>query len=122
MSLKLVSEDEDLKMFIERVQSDGSVTPAEFSDIRKKADIEVDNITDESLRQAIKAFQVAADTVAEQLQRLALAARKDKLGVEDSKNPQANVEKKRKKQSLKYAVEFQLAYIVLAYKSSLERL
>ncbi len=60
--------------------------------------------------------------VAERLQELALAARQAKLGVRDNKNPQANVEKERMKRSLKYAIEFQLAYIVLAYKSSLERL
>ncbi|NUT81708.1 MULTISPECIES: hypothetical protein [Pseudomonas] len=122
MSLQLASTDEELKKLITRMESDALVTPAEFREIREKADIEVDSVTDESFRQGIEAFQAATDMVAERLQELALAARQAKLGVRDNKNPQANVEKERMKRSLKYAIEFQLAYIVLAYKSSLERL
>ncbi|MCW1244145.1 hypothetical protein OC610_06985 [Pseudomonas sp. SAICEU22] len=122
MSLRLVSTDEDLKVLIARVESDALVTPVEFREIREKADIEIDSITEESFRQALEVFQGAADTVAERLQDLALAVRRTKLGVRDNKDRQANSEKERMKQSLKRAVEFQLAYIVLAYQSSLERL
>ncbi|MFL6534907.1 MAG: hypothetical protein ACJ8G8_16435 [Pseudomonas sp.] len=122
MSLRLVPTDEDLKVLIARVESDALVTPVEFREIREKADNEIDSITEESFRQALEVFQGAADTVAERLQDLALAVRRTKLGVRDNKDRQANSEKERMKQSLKRAVEFQLAYIVLAYQSSLERL
>jgi len=121
MSLQLTSTDEELKKLIALVENDALVTPSEFRDIREKSDSEADGITDGAFRQGLADFQKAADEVAEQLQGLALAARKAKLGVPD-KDPQANTEKERMKQSLKKAVEFQLAYVVLAYKSSLERL
>ncbi|MBI6617778.1 MULTISPECIES: hypothetical protein [Pseudomonas fluorescens group] len=121
MSLQLVSTDEALKKLITQVENDALVTPSEFRGIKEKSDSETDSITDGAFRQGLADFQKAADEVAEQLQSLALAARKAKLGIPD-KDPQANTEKERVKQSLKKAVEFQLAYIVLAYKSSLERL
>jgi len=61
------------------------------------------------LPQSITAFQRLSDELVETMQQIALGARRKKL---------ADAEKAQ----LKDAIEAQLAYVVLGYKSSVERL
>ncbi|TCV94787.1 hypothetical protein EC912_103272 [Luteibacter rhizovicinus] len=109
MSLVLQSSNVALDKFLRALEADGSVSPVDFQAIRDNADRWTDVVDYPELAGTLKAFQGAADTLAETTQKVALAARKGKVkGVE--------------LEALKDAIEHQLAYVVAGYKSSVERI
>lgn len=109
MTINITSTMPDVKKAIEVIMKDGSVVPIEFQQIRDSADKEVAHIANGAIKASLEAFQNAADEAVEALQQVALAARKNKLS-----DPE--------KIAIQNATEYQLAYIVMGYKTSVERL
>lgn len=61
--------------------------------------------------------------MASSLQKLNLAARKNKLGIKKtSDDSETKAEQESTVSTLKKAAEYQLAYVVLGYKASIEKL
>ncbi len=120
MSMNLTATDKDLNARLQQIDEDDVVSPVEFQALRDHADEAAKEVAPE-LREALLAFQKAADQAAEALQKLGLQARKLKLGVPD-KDAQKDQIKNATKATLKKCVEFQLAYVVVGYKSSLDAL
>ncbi|QDL35672.1 hypothetical protein [Serratia liquefaciens] len=109
MTLSLTSSNAELDSELKKITSDNSVGIAEFQSLRDSADVKLESITDPVLVDSLKNFQNAADQFVETLQKVALAARKNKISTAE-------------RESLKFAVEAQVAYAVIGYKSSLERI
>jgi|SRR5471032_1633463 len=109
MTLSITSSLPALNSELREIEKDNITTPAEFLHIRKSADAELEALKNSTILAATKDFQKEIDGAAESLQKLALAARKNKLTSED-------------RAALVAAVEAQVAYLVLGYKSSVERL
>jgi len=109
MTLSITSSLPTLNSKLKEIDKDNITTPAEFITIRKSADAELEALTNPPILDAVKTFQKEIDKAAESLQKLALAARKNKLSSKD-------------RAALVSAVEAQVAYLVLGYKSSVERL
>jgi hypothetical protein len=116
MSLTLSSSDKAFEAVLRQVDSDGSTSAIELQAVRDQADRHVKNATgiDASapavaLGNGVVQFLFLADGIVENMQRIALAARKTKL-------PQDQ------RDDLKAAIEHQIAYVVAGYKSSIERL
>lgn len=135
MSISIKTSNNDLASLVDKAEEilQGEqvsvITPAEFAGIRRTADDEVAKVTLEGLRAALGDFQLKADGVVNALQVLNVVARKNKLGIhkarfasEDSSSLQANDEQEATVIALKQAIEYQLAYIVLGYKATLEKL
>jgi len=120
MSMNLIATDKDLNAQLRQIDQDDVVSPVEFQALRDRADEAATQVAPE-LREALLVFQKAADQTAEALQKLGLQARKLKLGVPDQ-DVQKDEIKNATKAMLKKCVEFQLAYVVVGYKSSLEAL
>lgn len=114
MSLSLSSTIVSLDKELQSVNADGVTSNVEFQRIRDVADQNVASFikgapSDNGVQGALEDFQKAADAAVEALQKVALAARKNKLS-----DDQRNV--------LKSGVEHQTAYFVIGYKSSVEKL
>lgn len=116
MTLELTSSLELLAKKIADASADGSTSPVELQSIRDDADRKFAGLPTVSAYRAsmrlpagADAFQKAADAAVEAMQQMALGARGAKLSADE-------------RQALKDAVEFQVAYIVAGYKSSIERL
>lgn len=139
MSLKIESSHSDLASLIDEIQKvnkekgeeESVVTIVEFQAFRDKADREVEKVTDLSVKDGLGTLQRLADELVEALQHIALAARKSKLSISKnklsfaSKDPVVEAENAAKKlqvEALKKAIEYQLTYAVLGYKSSAELL
>lgn len=109
MTISLTSSYAEIDSELKKITSDNSVGIAEFQSLRDSADVKLESITDPVLVESLKNFQSAADQFVETLQKIALAARKNKISTAD-------------RESLKSAVEAQIAYAIIGYKSSLERI
>jgi hypothetical protein len=116
MTLELKTSLTDLKKRIDDASADGATSPVELQSIRDEADAKIAKIpavvawrAAMQLSEAVETFQQSADTTVEAMQRAALSARRMKLAEPE-------------RQLLKDAIEYQLAYIVAGYKSSIERL
>ncbi|SFW57729.1 hypothetical protein [Luteibacter sp. UNCMF366Tsu5.1] len=105
MSLTLHSTFPELDQHMRAFDGDDNVGAAEFQQLRDDADRHLDAIATVDA----SGFREAADGLAEAMQKLALAARKAKLSPED-------------RTALKTAAEYQMAYVVAGYQSSLQRL
>ncbi|QWT20358.1 hypothetical protein KPL74_21775 [Bacillus sp. NP157] len=98
------------------VSADKVLSPVEFQKLRDEADKTFDASPAIAAHRAsirlggsLDIVQQSADAIAEAMQQVALAARRLKL-------PDAE------RAALKDGTEYQIAYIVAAYKSSIERL
>lgn len=109
MTISLTSSNAELDSELKKITSDNSVGIAEFQSLRNSADVKLESIKDPVLVESLKKFQSAADQFVETLQKIALAARINKISTKE-------------RESLKFAVEAQIAYAVIGYKSSLERI
>jgi len=116
MSLTLHSSHKDLDSYLRSIDGDENVTPLEFQHLRDDADQHLDHALDPlggvcpELSEAVKALQSSMDIVAEYLQKTAIAARKCKALPAEGR------------ERLKEAIEHQIAYVVAAYQSSIQRL
>lgn len=139
MSLRIESTHAELALLIGKIQKINKekgeevsvVTITEFQEIRDGADKEVEKVTDPSVQQGLGTVQLLADELVEAMKKVALAARNSKLSVSGNKLSFAakdpaveakNAANKLQVEALKTAVEFQLTYAVLGYKSSIELL
>jgi hypothetical protein len=139
MSLSIESTHVELNTLIDKIQEINKdkgevvsvVTVPEYQEIRDGADREISKVTELSVQNSLAQLQKLADELVEVMQQLALEARRSKLSASGSKlsfaaqsaeTTAANAAKKQQVDALKNAVEFQLAYAVLGYKSSIERL
>lgn len=109
MSVLITSSNSSLNDELSKIQSDGLVDIKEFQGIRDEADAELNKISNEKILEIIKKFQTEVDEVVESLQKIALLAKKNKLSSTEN-------------ESLMSAVEHQVSYLVMGYKSSVERL
>jgi hypothetical protein len=116
MTLDLHTTTSVLAQKIAAAAADGATSPVELQGIRDDADKKFASIPGVSAMRATmrfssaaETFQGASDELVEAMQRMALGARTMKLAETE-------------RQALKEAVEFQIAYIVAGYKSSIERL
>ena len=116
MSLTLTSSDRVLNAALVSDAADGVISPVELQKIRDAADAHVRDATgsatkdaDDVLSTSVGQFLSEADGAVEAMQRIALAARKGKLPADQ-------------RESLKAAIEHQVAYIVAGYQSSIQRL
>lgn len=105
MALKLESTDPGLNKQLRAADADGAMSPSEFQQLRDDADAFAGKVAPGT----INAFMETADQLVEQMQRIALDARKAKL-------PEAE------RRDIGAAIERQVAYIVAGHKSSTERL
>jgi len=105
VSLTLRSSISELEEYMRSLDDDANVTPVEFQLLRDSADNKFEGLSTVD----VKAFQSAADTVVETMQKLAIAARKAKLSPEERKK-------------LAEGIEFQLGYVIAGYQSSIQRL
>lgn len=110
MSLEIHSSDSALETLINTIVADQSVSPLEFQKIRDVSDEAVEKLKGASpaLVEQLNILQSTADALAETLQKLTITIRRDKPDAE-------------KLERFKAAIEHQIVYIVLSYKSSLER-
>lgn len=116
MTLTLQASAPGVSARLDTASQDGSISPVEFQAIRDDADRIFGKLPamaeykkTVALPQAVTEFQRLSDALVEAMQQIALGARRAKV-------PDAE------KAQLKEAVEAQLAYVVLGYKSSVERL
>lgn len=138
MSLKIESTDPDLTLLIDKIQTLNQkedeylarVSLPEFREIRDKADAEILKVDYPPIQASLVEFQKAADKLVDTLQLLGKEARKVKLSTVEGKflsaihastvTPAEAAAKKLQTVALKRAVEFQLTYVVMAYKNSVE--
>ncbi|MCE9671360.1 hypothetical protein LY474_26490 [Myxococcus stipitatus] len=109
MSLNITSQHAELKKELDRINSDNRVSFSEFQHVRDAADAKIAKVTAPELQAHLKNFQKSIDDAVELLQQAALAARKGKL--DDAT-----------KAALKESVSFQVTYLVMGFKTSIERL
>jgi len=114
MTLTLHSTHTALDGELKRIANDSVASTIEFQQIRDTADQQLAALAQASapsadLAAALRAFQDVADATVEALQKVALAARKGKLADDQ-------------RALLKSAIEHQVAYIVVGYQSSVEKL
>ncbi|MEX1829261.1 hypothetical protein [Luteibacter sp. CQ10] len=105
-----------LKKKWQDIDKDETVSPVEFQSLRDEADKRFTATpalasirAGAQLDEALATFQQAADELSEAMQRAALAARRLKMSEAD-------------RGSLKEGMEYQLSYVIAAYKTSVERL
>lgn len=122
MSLTIVSTDSELDAQIKAILKDENVSVLEFSNFRKHADDEVAKSKRLDFKDNLRIISNAADILADAIKMLTQEARRLDLGVRDNADPAKNAAKEAEKALLKKAVEVQLAYTVISYKSMLERL
>lgn len=122
MSLTIASTDSELDAQIKAILKDGRISPVEFIEFRKRSDDDVAKNKRLALNDNLRIISNAADILADAIKLLTLEARRLDLGVRDNTDPAKNAEKDAEKALLKKAIEAQLAYTVVSYKSTLERL
>ncbi|CRM20491.1 hypothetical protein [Pseudomonas fluorescens] len=122
MSLTIASTDSELDAQIKAILKDERVSPVEFIEFRKRSDDDVAKNKRLALNDNLRIISNAADILADAIKLLTLEARRLDLGVRDNTDPAKNAEKDAEKALLKKAIEAQLAYTVVSYKSTLERL
>lgn len=108
MTISFKTDFTEINDIIEKATKDNVLTTEEFQSIRDGADKKLNVVKFPPIVDAVNLFQSAADSVVEALQKVAIAAKKNKLSDQDAAE-------------LKAALEYQLGYIVVGYKSSVER-
>jgi hypothetical protein len=108
MTISFKTDFTKINDIIEKATKDNVLTTLEFQSIRDDADKKLNVVKFPPIVDAVTLFQSAADSVVEALQKVAIAAKKNKLSDKDVAE-------------LKAALEYQLGYIVVGYKSSVER-
>lgn len=109
MSLNITSEHAELKKELDRINSDNRVSFSEFQHVRDAADAKIAKVTTPELQTHLKNLQKSVDETVELLQQVTLAAKKGKL--DDAS-----------KAALKASVSYQITYLVMGFKTSVERL
>ncbi|TPG63448.1 hypothetical protein [Ewingella americana] len=109
MALTLTSTNPNIDKPLKDIAKDNITTPAEFMIIRDTADKVLLDLANPATLEVVKSLQKEMDDVVESMQKVALVARKNKLTPEE-------------RQALMFGVEAQVAYLILGYKSSIERL
>ena len=109
MTLTLKTSHPELDSALKSIDKDNITTPAELMAIRDSADQALTVVKNEPTLEAVKVFQKEMDEAVQSMQKVALAARKNKITPEE-------------RDALIAGVEAQVAYVVLGYKSSIERL
>ncbi|MBB3228987.1 hypothetical protein FHW69_003635 [Luteibacter sp. Sphag1AF] len=107
MSLTLTSTDPGVSYYLQQIDADKTVTQDEFEKLSKNADRWADSMDYKELGGTMKAVQDAADVLAAAIQALARTARTGGL-------------EKDALDAVTGATEFQLAYVIGAYKTSFE--
>lgn len=109
MSLNITTQHVELKKELDRINSDNRVSFTEFQHIRDAADAKIERLTAPELQAHLKKLQKSVDDAVEVLQQVALVARKAKL--DDAA-----------KAALKESVSYQITYLAMGFKTSVERL
>lgn len=138
MSLNIESTDSDLAALIQKFltlnpgedEAGSRISIPEYSEIKTKADVEVSKVEFGPVKDSLAALQIKADEFAKTLLQVGTAARKGKLSKLDlntfaSDDLAIRAEETARAQNataLKRAVEFQVAYVVMAYKAAVEKL
>ncbi|HEF4758583.1 TPA: hypothetical protein SAN82_000987 [Pseudomonas putida] len=116
MSLKLtVADNKKLKALLAKIDKDKSINPAEFLDLRKQADDELEKSSLLAIRDNMRVVRNAADIFSDALKMLLLELRRLDYGMPD-KDPVKNAQKEAEKASIRSAIEYQLAYMVKSYQ------
>ncbi len=109
MSLNITTQHAALKKEIDRINADNRVSFTEFQHVRDAADTQIAKLTAPALQAHLKRLQKSVDDAVEALQQVALAGKKTQL--DDAT-----------KAALKESVSYQLTYLVMGFKTSVDRL
>ncbi|AKQ65382.1 hypothetical protein A176_002294 [Myxococcus hansupus] len=109
MSLNITTQHAVLKKEIDRINADNRVSFSEFQHVRDAADTQIEKLKAPELQAHLKKLQKSVDDAVEALQQVALAAKKAKLDEPT-------------KAALKESTSYQIAYLVMGFKTSVDRL